>query len=616
PAIGAAADGGESETAPRDSPTGAPCETRWTDLCRTWGGPLPDVGYSIAADLTGVYIAGETWAAKDDIDGVLLKYSLDGDPLWARTWSKPGEDRLHGVATWNGSVYATGWTKNATGGVSDALLLKYDRDGNLLWNATWGQGDEDNSRAVLASAQGIFITGETKSPDPLKWDGFLAKFTHTGQLSSVALMSEPGDDRPWAIAAEGDRIIISGSSRSPTEDLTLWRFEKDLTPVSKFVTGGSGIEAAWSVSTLPGEAFAGGFTDSYGNGMDAILYYESPNGSWNKTWGGVKWDSAYAVSAQPDYLYALIATHSIGNGGGDPALMKLTRAGEQEWFFPWGGGEEDSGLGIAFVGSRAYLTGYTNSYGNGSRDIYLIRYTDTTAPRALERAEIRPAEAQVAVGSSELFLGRAVDQWGQSITEATMSWSISGDVGSVNGMGAFLASKAGTGEVRVKVSYRGQALEASARVEVYDPADITPPTVLWTDPADGSRAVRPGSRVAVGFSEPMDRNRTQDAFRIDPFTTGSFEWAGSELRFALAVPLKAGTDYRITIGNDSADLAGNRLGNEVAFGFRTEDPVFLPRGDTALQIAGGALMLAAVLAISLVIIASARHRSPTPGRKR
>jgi hypothetical protein len=170
--------------------------------------------------------------------------------------------------------------------------------------------------------------------------------------------------------------------------------------------------------------------------------------------------------------------------------------------------------------------------------------------------------------------------------------------------------------VRVRVSYRGQALEASARVEVYDPADTTPPAVLWTDPANGSRAVRPATRIAVGFSEPMDRDRTQDAFRIDPFTTGNFEWVGAEMRFIPAVPLKAGTDYRVTIGNDSSDLPGNRLGNAVAFGFRTEDPVFLPGGDTALQIAGGALMLAAVLAISLVIIASARHRSPTTGRKR
>jgi hypothetical protein len=411
-------------------------------------------------------------------------------------------------------------------------------------------------------------------------------------------------------------VLVSGSSRNPTEDLTIWRFETSLTLASRWTTGGKGIEAGWSVSTRPGEVFVGGFTDSFGNGYaDAYLHYQSAAASWNTTWGGTAWDSAYAVDVEAEYLYVLIATHSIGNGGGDPALMKMTKSGEIEWFRPWGGSLEDSGLGVVFVGDRVYWTGYTNSYGNGSRDIYLVGFTESTEPRTIAKAEVWPGEAQVAAGSTFAFQGRAFDQWGAPITNALLEWSAADEIGTVDRDGVFTATRAGAGEVRVRATYRGASAESRAAVEVYDPEDSVPPTVLWTDPANGSSGVRVGTRIAAGFSEPMDRNSTAAAIRIEPLLAGTFEWTGAEMRFTPERPLAQGRGYRVTIGADASDLAGNRLGSAFSFTFRTEEPVFLPGGDSAFLFIGGAAVLAAVLALSVAIAATVRGARPKARRK-
>jgi hypothetical protein len=72
---------------------------------------------------------------------------------WVRTWGTPYDDGDHAVSDQDGSVYAVGCTYNYEAGLYDVVLLKYDSEGNLLWQRTWGTDSyahPDNAPCVAA----------------------------------------------------------------------------------------------------------------------------------------------------------------------------------------------------------------------------------------------------------------------------------------------------------------------------------------------------------------------------------------------------------------------------------------------------------------------------------
>jgi len=59
--------------------------------------------------------------------------------------------------------------------MSDALLLKYDLSGNLIWDKTWGGISDDYAYSLFILENDIFITGMTTSFGAGNSDVFLLK---------------------------------------------------------------------------------------------------------------------------------------------------------------------------------------------------------------------------------------------------------------------------------------------------------------------------------------------------------------------------------------------------------------------------------------------------------
>jgi hypothetical protein len=99
---------------------------------------------------------------------------------------------------------------------------------------------------------------------------------------------------------------------------------------------------------------------------------------WSQTYGGAENDVAYSLVSTSDGGYALAGvTESFGSGGGDFWLVKSDALGNMEWNKTYGGtgNEEAHSLIATFDGGYA-LAGYTESFGAGDRDFWLVK-TDT-----------------------------------------------------------------------------------------------------------------------------------------------------------------------------------------------------------------------------------------------
>ncbi len=122
----------------------------------------------------------------------------------------------------------------------------------------------------------------------------------------------------------------------------------------------------------------------------------------------------------------------------------------------------------------------------------------------------------------------------------------------------------------------GDAYRLNFTTEVQD---LTPPTVVGTDPVAGATEVVATSAIEIRFSEPMNRTSVEASFS---YTDGASTWRTSDgdrtwsnasdaLTFQPAQALAYGTRYTVTVGTLARDEAGNSLnaGTDEAWAFTT-----------------------------------------------
>ncbi len=174
-----------------------------------------------ALDAAGnIYVSAAAFAGPDDPEARLLKFNRDGTLAWAKTWggsTQFGFDPSRGVATGADGVYMIGETNSFF--ANDAFLVKFDFDGNLLWERDWGVDGLEAPFTGLTTAYGVttdgagnvYFTGTTSDSGHSK-NIILVKFNGAGDL----LWSKVGGPgfgagRDVAVSADGTAVFVSGN---------------------------------------------------------------------------------------------------------------------------------------------------------------------------------------------------------------------------------------------------------------------------------------------------------------------------------------------------------------------------------------------------------------------
>ena len=147
--------------------------------------------------------------------------------------------------------------------------------------------------------------------------------------------------------------------------------------------GGTNGDKGYSVQqTTDGGYIVAGGTGSYGAGIgDVYLIKTNSSGDtlWTRTFGGINPDFSYSVQQTSDGGYIITGyTNSYGAGGNDVYLIKTDSSGDTLWTETFGGSFTDIGNSVQQTTDGGFIVaGDTYSYGAGSADIYLIK-TDSS----------------------------------------------------------------------------------------------------------------------------------------------------------------------------------------------------------------------------------------------
>jgi len=292
------------------------------------------------------------------------------------------DEALYCKPTNDGGYINVGWTTSFGAGNWDLYLVKTDSLGQILWTKTYGgTGDEADCSVEQTSDKGYIIASRTNSFGVGNSDIYIVKTDSMGNL----MWSKTYGGSVWE---EGHSIVIANdgyvhvgftdSYGAGNDDIYMMKidFAGNMLWASTF--GGIGNDHGHKVKIdSSGSFLIAGTTNSFNNlSYDFYLIKVSNQGDilWSKTYGASQDDIGWDVQAFSDSYYMTGYTNSAGQGLNDFLLLKTDLNGNILWSKTYGGAGDELAYAIEKTkDNHLLLTGETSSFGNGDEDIFIIK---------------------------------------------------------------------------------------------------------------------------------------------------------------------------------------------------------------------------------------------------
>ncbi len=130
-------------------------------------GNLNDSPKSMKVSSTGnIYVAGKTFNGSNN-DYLLLKYNSSGVQQWVKTFDGTGDDEAIKIAVDNSeNIYITGFSKSATSADTNIVTIKYDVSGSLIWSKIFdgpAHGNDLGESIVIDNNANVVVAGTSDS---------------------------------------------------------------------------------------------------------------------------------------------------------------------------------------------------------------------------------------------------------------------------------------------------------------------------------------------------------------------------------------------------------------------------------------------------------------------
>jgi len=353
----------------------------------TYGGYSFERGTYIRTTNDGGYIiTGSTYSFSSDQDMYLIKIDKYSNIQWSKVYQHPGyEEKLHGVIqAASGEFYVVGYFEGGFGFLDD-LFMKVDSIGNIIWAKHFGGIESDELRDVCITQDGrILAVGQNASFGAGAKDYPVIKFTSDGNIEWAKAYGNIWEEFGGTIVLleDGNYGFLGATDISGYYDVRPLLFKTDSLGNliwAKIYPGYIEDWGRYAIKTQSGGFLLLGDTRSYGLGgsMDIYVINADSDGNvvWAKAYGGIGDETGRGAVQDNEGNYIITGfTNSFGLGGYDAYLMKITSSGDLIWFYTYGGSSNDYAFRMAQTSDSGYvMTGGNSSNSLGDEDLLLIK---------------------------------------------------------------------------------------------------------------------------------------------------------------------------------------------------------------------------------------------------
>lgn len=358
--------------------------TGWAAI---YGGAKNDSANSIQQTGDGGYIvAGETDSfGAGWIDALVSKLNPNGTVERQKSYGGRNYDRAVSIQqTDDGGYVMAGETDSFGAGDLDAWILKLKPNGAIEWQKTYGGVYFDQFNSIQQTGDGSYVAaGETWSFSAKGSSLWVLKLRSDGTIGWQKTYGRGLYNRADSIRQTGDGGYVVAGHTDPfsTGNLNVWVLKLNSNGTVEWQKSYSGMDydRAFSIKQTNDRGYiVAGETESFGTGrFDAWILKLNPDGTpaWQKTYGGLKSDSAFSIQQTDDGGYIVAGeTKSFSTGWTTPWVLKLGPGGTVEWQKSYGVADLDLVESIQQTSDAGYIAaGYMRSFADKGTHIWVLK---------------------------------------------------------------------------------------------------------------------------------------------------------------------------------------------------------------------------------------------------
>ena len=361
-------------------------------MCR-YGSNGYDVGYDLKQTLDGGYIiAGSTSSfGQGNTDFYLLKLDSLGQKKFETSFGGYSNEIAKSVIQLADSSFVlAGYTSSFGIGGYDIFLVKADKNGNLIWQKTFGGNDWDFAYNIeLTTDGGFIICGTTYSFGYGNADGYIIKTDVSGNLLWSKTYGKQLDDEFKSVIQTSDgNYVLTGYTKSYNDSLgDTWLFKIDINGDSIWskTYGGNKEDFGNQIVEKGTELFIAGATASSGAGMlDACAYKMDNLGDLMTTFvdGTASNDEVYnsvAITKKTSVNnFCFIEKEYFPGFKLQTKVIELDVNLYYKSATDYGSSSIDETYKIVATNDRGYaIVGYTQGYNAVLTDVYFVKIDST-----------------------------------------------------------------------------------------------------------------------------------------------------------------------------------------------------------------------------------------------
>lgn len=354
---------------------------------RTFGGNYDDKSFSVVqTGDTGYAAVGHTYSYGAGQDAWLVKTDEHGNELWNNTYAfRINETATYIIETSDGGFVFTGSTFSFNQGY-DLIIIKTDGTGTQIWQEEYNDHVTSYLTAIGQCIQelpdgGFIVTGYSGFLEYDDIDMWTIRTNSEGDDIWNKLSNDLYSDWGYSLKLldDGGFILAGAKTFSSTGPSDVWlvKLDADGNEIWNQQYGYTGADQAREVLVNDDGslAIAGSLSFPTIKHFWLIKTDDQGNFLWSNIFGGSGNDVCYAAAKTEDGGYILAGyTESYGNGSKDAWLVKTDENGTEEWNKTFGGSLNDVARSIRQTDDGGFIiAGNTQSFGSGMSDFYLIK---------------------------------------------------------------------------------------------------------------------------------------------------------------------------------------------------------------------------------------------------